>query len=168
MEQIEIINVEECAELKNIKYKTMLLNGTPLKETKHSNDVANLEKFLEDEKTVNQEEPWCKLDKTVKTKKVLDFVKVYKEDKELDDEEELLLVAFLRDCLDRKKLQKVKDVVYDKTSGSIKEIPGLTYVKANKHFTLKNLDKRVSTLKSLAPKKSHGVTIKNKLTKEEE
>jgi ribonuclease D len=45
----------------------------------------------------------------------IDFVKVYKEDKELDDEEELLLVAFLRDCLDRKKLQKVKDVIYDKT-----------------------------------------------------
>ena len=70
-------------------------------------------------------------------------------------------MAFLRDCLDRKKLQRVKDVVYDKTNGSIKEIPALSYTKANKHFTLKNMDKRVSTLKSLAPKKTQG-TIKNK------
>ena len=28
------INVEQCQELKNIKYKTMLLNGAPIHETK--------------------------------------------------------------------------------------------------------------------------------------
>ena len=39
----------------------------------------------------------------------------------------------------------------------------LVYTKANKHFTLKNIDKRVSTLKSLAVKKTQG-TIKNKIT----
>ena len=72
-----------------------------------------------------------------------------------------MLASFLKDCIDRKKLQRVKDVVYDKTNGSIKEIPALSYTKANKHFTLKNIDKRVSTLKSLAPKKTQG-TIKNK------
>ena len=42
-------NVDECQELKNIKYKTMLLNGAPLHETKSSNDMSNLEKFLEEE-----------------------------------------------------------------------------------------------------------------------
>ena len=36
----------------------------------------------------------------------------------------------------------------------------LTYIKSNKHFTLKNIEKRVSTLKSLPPKKVKG-TIKN-------
>jgi hypothetical protein len=70
----------------------------------------------------------------------------------------------LKDSLDKKKLSKVKDVVYDKDTGLIKEIPALTYTKATKHFTLKNIDKRVSTLKSLAPKKNHGNgTIKNKI-----
>ena len=44
------VTVDECQELKNIKYKTMLLNGVPLHETKSSNDIFNLEKFLEDEK----------------------------------------------------------------------------------------------------------------------
>ena len=38
---------EECLELKNIKYKTMLLNGNPIKETKSSNDMSNLDLFLE-------------------------------------------------------------------------------------------------------------------------
>ena len=152
---------EECAELKNIKYKTMLLSGVPLKETKQSNDVSNLDKFLEDEKNTNKSEPWCKLDKTIKTKKIFDYIEVYKKVNSLDQEEEQLLATFLKDCLDRKKLQRVKDVIYDKTEGVIKEIPALSYTKANKHFTLKNLEKRVSTLKSLAPKKAQG-TIKNK------
>ena len=77
----------------------------------------------------------------------------------------LLLVLFLKDSLDKKKLSRVKDVIYDKENGVVKEIPALLYTKSNKHFTLKNIDKRVSTLKSLAPKKGNG-TIKNKLVKE--
>ena len=153
--------VEECLELKNIMYKTMLINGNPLPETKSEKDLSNLDKFLESEKINNVNEPWCKLNKTVKTKKIVDFVEKYKNDNNLDNEETKLLASFLKDCIDRKKLQRVKDVVYDKTNGSIKEIPALSYTKANKHFTLKNIDKRVSTLKSLAPKKTQG-TIKNK------
>ena len=152
---------EECHELKNIMYKTMLLNGNPLPETKSEKDLSNLDKFLESEKNINVNEPWCKLNKTIKTKKLIDFVEKYKTDNNLDNDEAKLLSSFLKDCIDRKKLQRVKDVVYDKTNGSIKEIPALAYTKSNKHFTLKNIDKRVSTLKSLAPKKTQG-TIKNK------
>jgi hypothetical protein len=155
---------EECQELKNIKYKTMLLNGVPLTETKSANDLSNLEKFLETEKINNSNEPWCKLNKTIKYKKLIEFVEIYKSEKNIDESECKLLTSFLKDCLDKKKLLRVKDVIYDKEAGIIKEIPALTYIKSNKHFTLKNIDKRVSTLKSLAPKKGHGHgTIKNKL-----
>jgi len=162
----EIINdTSECQELKNIKYKTMLLNGAPLHETKSSNDLSNLDKFLEAEKISNCSEPWCKLNKTIKTKKLLEFVDTYSKEKELDEEEAKLLTLFLKDSLDKKKLSRVKDVIYDKENGVVKEIPALLYTKSNKHFTLKNIDKRVSTLKSLAPKKGNG-TIKNKLVKE--
>ena len=157
---------EECLELKNIKYKTMLLSGAPLQETKSSNDLSNLEKFLENEQNNNKNEPWCKLDKTIKTKKIIEFIEVYKVNCELDTEESGLLLTFLKDCLNRKKLQRVKDVIYDKENGQIKEIPALQYTKANKHFTLKNIDKRVSTLKGLAPKKKQG-TAKNIKTSED-
>ena len=74
MEQENNINREECLELKNIKYKTMLLNGNPLQETKSSNDLSNLEKFLENEQNNNKIEPWSKLDKTIKTKKIIEFI----------------------------------------------------------------------------------------------
>ena len=65
------IKEEECVELKNLKYKTMLLSGVVFKESKSTaNDLCNLEKFLEDNKNNTQIEPWSKLDKTLKTKKL--------------------------------------------------------------------------------------------------
>ena len=67
---------------------------------------------------------------------------------------------FFKDCLDKKKLQRVKDVIYDKDTGEIKEVPALHFNKPTIHFTLKNIDKRVSTTRSLAPKKVRG-TAKN-------
>jgi len=158
MEQPQV--VDECQELKNIKYKTMLLTGTPLHETKSSNDISNLDKFLEAEQIYNNSEPWCKLNKTVKVKKLIEYVDSYSNG-DLDTSECEILTVFLKDSLDKKKLSRVKDVIYDKTSGIIKDIPALVYNKSTKHFTLKNIDKRVSTLKSLAPKKING-TIRNK------
>jgi len=158
----------ECQELKNIKYKTLLLNGKPLPETKSSINLSNLDKFLETEKNNNVNEPWCKLNKTIKTKKMQEYVERYKQEKNLSDEESGLLLTFLKDCLERKKLQRVKDVLYDKDSGIVKDIPALFYMKSSKHFTLKNIDKRVSTLKSLAPNKSGQGTIRKKETMTDE
>lgn len=153
---------EECHELKNIKYKTMLLNRTPKKETKlTNNNISSLELFLENEQQLNINGPWCKLDNTIKMKKLACYVKTYKDVNSLNDEEETHLITFFKDCLERKKLQKVKDVVYDKNTGIIKEIPALIYNKPHKHFTLKCMDKRISTLKSLPPKKING-SIKDK------
>lgn len=152
--------LEECIELKNIKYKTMLLNGNVLKESKQSDNLSNLEKFLEEDKNNNQNDPWSKLDKTAKTKKLLAFSENYAKEKNLDDDEIRLLRGFLKDCLDRKRLQRVKDVEYDRTTGEVKMVSALYYNKSTKHFTIKNIDKRVSTLKNLPPKKIR-TTIKN-------
>ena len=164
MENIATNN--ECQELKNIKYKTMLLNGVPFNETISSNNISNLDKFLENEKTTNKNEPWSKLNKTVKTKKMIDYVEIYKKQNNLNEEESNLMIIFLKDCLDRKKLIRVKDVIYDKENGNIKDIPAICYIKNIKHFTLKNIDKRISTLKSLAPKNSsHGTIRKKEISK---
>jgi hypothetical protein len=157
---MEETNNQECIELKNIKYKTMLLSGNPLIETKSSSDLTNIDKFLEVEKNTNKNGPWCKLDKTVKIQKILIFVDQYKNTNALTEDEGKLLITFLKDCLERKKLQRVKDVIYDKVTGLIKDIPILSYNKQTRHFTLKNVDKRVSTVKSLSKKTQ---TIKNKV-----
>jgi hypothetical protein len=156
---------DECIELKNIKYKTMMLSGTVVKETKSSTDLTNLEKFLEDDKINIQTEPWSKLDKTIKTKKMMSYAEEYVKKNNLSSDEESALRAFLKDCLDKKKIQRIKDVIYDKETGAIKEIPALFFNKPTKHFTLKHTDKRVSTLKSL-PQKKIRTTAKNIIQKD--
>jgi hypothetical protein len=151
---------KECNELKTIKYKTLLMNGIAWPETKSSSDLSNLDKFLESEKNSNANEPWSKLDKTAKIKKLSVFAESYKTINNLTDEEFTKLTNFLKDCLDRKKLQRVKDVTYDKVNGEVKDIPALHHNKQSNHFTLKNTDKHISTTRSLAPKKVRG-TAKN-------
>ena len=60
---------DECIELKNIKYKTMLLNGSP-KETQIQSTEGTIDDFLEKEKKLNETVPWNKLEKTSKIKKL--------------------------------------------------------------------------------------------------
>lgn len=135
-----------------MKYKN-IANNSNLVDNKKKTTKHTLNSIL-DRKEDIQNEPWCKLNKTNKLTKLEKFVEEYKSKYDINKEEEELLVAFLKDCLDKKKLQRIKDVTYDKASGIIKDIPGLLYIKSKKHFTLKNNDKRVSTLKSLGPKKT--------------
>lgn len=138
----------EVNELKNIKYKTAGI----IKNTENSN-INNLDLFLENEKTANQIEPWNKLDKTTKYRKINDFVDIYKTEKSLTEKETEELQIFLKDAIDKKKIHKVKDIIYDKVNGFIKEIPGLVFLKCeHKNFTLKNMTTKMSTLKAM-PKK---------------
>ena len=135
-----------------MKYKN-IANNSNLVDNKKKTTKHTLNSIL-DKKEDIQNEPWCKLNKTNKLAKLEKFVEEYKSKNDINIEEEELLVTFLKDCLDKKKLQRIKDVTYDKAYGIIKDIPGLIYIKSKKHFTLKNNDKRVSTLKSLGPKKT--------------
>jgi hypothetical protein len=145
--------------LANAKYKSIIPQSSSFNDLTYN----AIDEILENEKIKNKSDPWNKLDKTVKIQKLHASAEKYGKDNGLPVKEIKSLKQFFIGCLEKQKLQKTKDVVYDKTNGSIKEIPALSYTKANKHFTLKNMDKRVSTLKSLAPKKTQG-TIKNKNT----
>ena len=65
-----------------------------------------------------------------------------------------MLKNFFKSCLDKNKLAKSKDVVYNKEEMKIISIPSLHFNQLNHNFTLKIMDtKRVSTLKSLTPKR---------------
>lgn len=141
----------DCVELRNIKYKSMLLKKTsPKQVTKHN---SNIDDFLEKERTQNKEDQWVKLDKSMKMKKMSEFVETYATENNLCIKDKTALHEFLNYSIDQKKLIKTKEVVYDKLTGTIKSIPCLVHCPASiKKFTLKRCEKRQSTLKSLAPK----------------
>jgi hypothetical protein len=111
--------------------------------------ISNIDMFLDKECKLNKCEPWNKLDKTEKIKQLNDFVDSLIKEYILTDEEIKDIKNYLISCLDKKKLQCVKDVQYDKTCGKIKSIPCFHYNTTTRKFTLKRCEKRVSTLKSL-------------------
>jgi hypothetical protein len=72
----------------------------------------------------------------------------------LSETEKGALIAFFRECLEKKRLQRIKDITYDKDLGIIKDIPALAYNRPNNRFTLKYIDKQcITTLKSLTGKR---------------
>jgi hypothetical protein len=134
-------------ELNNIKYKTTILNNTNKKKP-----IIDIDSLLEKESNLNKLEPWCKLDKTMKLTKLAQYSDILIKEHNLSQEEREHLKSYFANCLDKKNLQKVKDVTYDKEAGIIKNIPLLAFNNTTRKFLLKK-DKHVSTLKSLAPKK---------------
>ena len=152
---------------RELQYKSIYLNsfgGTANQKVKDSCDLTDLDSFLKKEKEENKCQSWNKLNKTNKIEKIKDFFNQYSIDNKLNDNMKDLLYKTLMKGLENKKFSKVKDIIYNKEEGTIKDIPGLFFNKLKKNFTIRNNDNRVSTSKNLAPKtkKSKLQTKKNK------
>lgn len=160
------IKKDDCIELKNIKYQTMLINNN-IKVTDISTaHIDNINMFLSQEKEHNIKQPWSKLGNGTKLKKINTFINEYVEKNKYNKIQQKNLQNYLKKCMERKKLQRARDVNYDINKGKIINIPGLLYNKNNNKFTLKNINKIGSTLKNLAPKnKKKTIKTKNKNNK---
>ena len=145
-------NSDECVELKNIKYQTMLLNNKTDLAPNNIDNISNIDSFLDNEKKTNEKKPWSKLSSALKLKKIQVFVEKYAIENEYNLLKKNNLFIYLNTQLQRKKLQRMIDVIYDPDKGIIKDIIGLTYNKTNLKFTIKNKDKLSGSLKHLAPK----------------
>jgi hypothetical protein len=146
------------------KYKN-ILNSQQISETEQSN-YQSIDDLLEKEKQHNKTEIWIKLDKTIKIQKLHQFAEKYGKEHSLPVKDIKTLKTFFVSCLEKNKLNKTKDIAYNKESCEITSIPSLHFNQVNRNFTLKITDtKRVSTLKSLTPKR---VTEKNKIQTDEE
>ena len=162
-----MVDKNECQELKNIKYKTMLLQGNNSETAPTIPDsITNLDDFLEKECKNSKFEPWSKLDKSMKLKCLYEYGDKLSSELNLSPHEKKILKVYLSVSLDKKKFQRIKDVQYDKEEGKIINISNLIFNKSTKKFTLKKDQKHVSTLKSLAPTKKG--SLKNKNIKEKD
>ena len=124
-----------------------------------TNDTINpptIDNVLNNESENYKKEPWCRLDKTTKIAKINFYVNnKVTQMHNLTPAETKTLTTYLVRCLDKEKLQRVKEVDYKKDCGTITNIPALYFEKTSRKFTLKRCEKRMNTLKSLSkPKKS--------------
>jgi len=149
-----IENNNEDNDVKINKYKN-IINIFPGSNETNAMNYNIIDSLLEKEKLHNKSEAWNKLDKTIKIQKLHIFAEKYGKENNLPVKDIKSLKAFFIDCLEKNKLQKTKDVTYDKEKREIISIPALFFNVSNRNFTLKILDaKRVSTLKSLTPKRT--------------
>jgi hypothetical protein len=156
---------DECVELKNIKYKTMLLSPENVDvDYKTKLNLLNLDDIIKQDKLYTENLPWSKLNRTIKLCKLDEFVEKYSKTNDMNCNETNELIELLHESLNKKQLQKAKDISYDKNDGLIKNIPNLVFNKNSRKHTLKNVEKKTSALKSLAPKK-RPKTVKNKSDK---
>jgi len=147
-------NNNEDNDMKNNKYKN-IINIFPGSNETNAMNYNIIDSLLEKEKLHNKSETWNKLDKTIKIQKLHIFSEKYGKENNLPVKDIKSLKSFFVDCLEKNKLQKTKDVNYDKEKREIVSIPALFFNVPNRNFTLKILDaKRVSTLKSLTPKRT--------------
>lgn len=119
----------------------------------------NVDHILENETQQNKIESWNKLNKTTKIQKLSDYADKYGCEHNYSGEEIQKLKYFFVESLERGKLLKTKEVNYNKNLQQIIDIQGLFYHSTTHKFTLKIMDaKRVSTLKSLTPKRVSSIS----------
>lgn len=148
---------DECVELKNINYKNMLLKGSNLSNNDEKYDNKILDQFLEQESELSKKEHWLKLDKPDKLLKLKNYGITLIKKYNLDENEIKNMYIFFNNCIDLKKITKIKDIDYDKKKGIITNIPIILFNENNRNFYVKKCEKHISTLKSIPPKKNRTV-----------
>jgi hypothetical protein len=98
-----------------------------------------------DEPTTPQ--PWNKLNKSLKLKRLMEFADRYSEKEELEPHKKEQLKQMLKDKLDKKCLQKIKEVCFNTETQQVESIPQLIYTHK---FTLRS--DTISPISSLTPK----------------
>ena len=156
----------ECQELKNINYKSMLLNHknksiVPESST-HSPD-SEVDDFLEQERSMVKVLPWNKLDKSNKIKKIQDYTNIFCDENGFGDVDHSIIFNHLISCLNKKRLQRTKDVVYDKEHGKILNIPGFSYDSEKRKIVMIR-DERKSSVSTNISRNSKQKTKKTKKT----
>lgn len=134
-------------------------NNKTCKSSQVTLEWESIDTLLTSETKLNKLESWSKLNKTLKLKLLSDYALIIAKEKELCKSETNGLIQYLLKLLENKRLNSVKDVIYDKENGKITNIPMLVFNETNRKFTLNRSDKRNSTLKSLGRTRKHSKKI---------
>lgn len=156
------MNKNDCQELKNIEYKTMLIGSKKNLTSNINNDFDKVDTYLKSEKNTNYNDKvnWNNLIKTDKIKKLELYSNKFSTENNLSKSETKDLKKTLLNYLNHKKFKKIKEIKYNKEIGEIDTIPNLFYNKTTKKFSLKKYEKK--SLSSINISK----TRKNKLHKD--
>ena len=148
---------DKCKEFQALKYKTMITTGNNI-ESKIENeiDANDLESFLESEKHDNiakNAKTWYTLSKGEKMKKLCHFIDHdLKSTYQLNESEVAYCKRYFNMLIDRKRLNKNTEIVYNEETGEIMDILIVSFDTTTRKFTLNKTSlstkKKSSSLKS--------------------
>jgi hypothetical protein len=138
---------DECKEYNSLKYRTMILTGSPL-DVKSESSEELIHTFLSNDIENNRKGVWNKLSRTEKHRRINDFVDqnltpLYT----LDSTEKSTALKFCIMLLDSRKLSKTNDITYNKEDRKIERISGLVFNLTTRKFMI-SLEKPKMTKKN--------------------
>lgn len=136
---------DKCeSELVAFKYKTATYLKTKGLSTKNpttyvpSSSIEEIEHMLiNNTNAVSKGLPWNRLDKMQKLTKITEYTTRYAEENDLSNEQRTKLLKYLQECINKKRLTKSSEVLYDKDTETILEIYGLIYVDGMEKYTIR-------------------------------
>jgi hypothetical protein len=133
---MNIKNDSDCKEYNSLKYKTMIMTGTNIESCLDTNE-EKINMFLSMDMEKNKKGVWSKLSKTEKVKKIKNYIKTtLLKEHNLTDTEVLNATKFFSLLMDRKKLSKNNELLYNQEIGLIESIEGLTFNPETRKFTI--------------------------------
>ena len=79
-------NKDECIQLKNINYQSMLLKKNSNIDSQRDG-TKNIDKYLDEEKRKKNVKPWSKLEKSTKLKKIYKYIEPFHEKLKMTEQE---------------------------------------------------------------------------------
>lgn len=142
-----------CKEYQALQYKTMINNGTNI-DTAILNETneEKINNFLEDEIAKNKKQQWIKLTRTNKVQKLKQYLNdIAAPEYNLTQEELVQSENYLIQCLERKKLHKNNEVLYNDENGVLEGLQSILFdTEKRKFLTNKNFN---SSLKNKSDNK---------------
>jgi hypothetical protein len=112
--------------------------------TQNENDIIS---FLDEKQNLKHKDAWSKLDKTTKIAKVCEYIEnKFSSEQSLNNVQVEKCNEYLLDTIDKKRLNKNKDVIYK--DGTIMTIINFSFNKLTNKALLSG-EKRASTLRNL-------------------
>jgi hypothetical protein len=137
--------------MSKIDYKSIITTGKSMSSIPTTEE--KVETFLLNEHKANRS--WSQLDKISRIERLNNYADKVGIERNMDEQSIIELKTYFKTLVDKKKLLRSKEVIYDKKTDTVTDVP-LVIIRENGKkykYSLKRVDNRQSTLKNLAPRR---------------
>jgi hypothetical protein len=133
-------------------------------DNKNEISIASIDELLATQRKQNDNQQWNKVERSLKLKKLYYYAETHGLKHSMDPKDIKALKMFFTSSLNKGRLLKNKEVIYNSEKCVIESIPGLQYNTNTKNFTIRNTEtKHVSTVKSKQKKTVNKIKVDDEL-----